>query len=327
MVFLGTIVEAIGTPANSQTTRARMRVDHAYKGVTEPLLIMVDDGMCDGPELRVGEQYLMYTRRNPDGTVQWRGCTRSRHVDDAEEDLRYLKDVGQARPTGRIYGRVFGDSDANDSAPVEGAAVAIRGDGKSFDAVTDSDGQYSLMALPPARYTVEVTHPRFLMRPSSGPLETTAVAGGGCAVVDVAMRKRWPATIAGRLIRADGEPAGAGIDLHLLRVIGQGDEIEYEMAFYDPEMTNAQGEYAFRGIRPGRYKVVVHDCCFATPVAPYPPIYWPAARNQRARRRDPGVGCRDLTALRLPAAGRDANRTGEWCRPIRGWTSCRGRAG
>ena len=36
-----------------------MRIDRAYKGVAEQELVLFDDGMCDGPDLHVGEQYLM----------------------------------------------------------------------------------------------------------------------------------------------------------------------------------------------------------------------------------------------------------------------------
>jgi hypothetical protein len=83
-----------------------MRIDRSYKGVSEPTLILFDDGMCDGPEMRLGEQFLMYTYRNGDGEVPARGCTRSRHVKYAEEDLKYLDGLNEAPPTGSVFGQV-----------------------------------------------------------------------------------------------------------------------------------------------------------------------------------------------------------------------------
>jgi hypothetical protein len=62
MVFLGTVTDALAT-RDGRVVRARIRVDRAYKGVSEQSLVLFDDGMCDGPDLRIGEQYLMYTRR------------------------------------------------------------------------------------------------------------------------------------------------------------------------------------------------------------------------------------------------------------------------
>src|SRR5207247_11391900 len=62
MVFLGTVTEGLATQ-DGRFVRARMRVDHAYKGVSEKTLVLFDDGMCDGPSLQIGQQYLMYTGR------------------------------------------------------------------------------------------------------------------------------------------------------------------------------------------------------------------------------------------------------------------------
>ena len=60
IIFLGTVTEAIQTE-NGWVRLARVRIDKAYKGISEETVVLYDDGMCDGPSLRVGEQYLMYT--------------------------------------------------------------------------------------------------------------------------------------------------------------------------------------------------------------------------------------------------------------------------
>lgn len=73
MVFLGTITDALAT-RDGMVARARMRVDRAYKGVSEGTLVLFDDGMCDGPDLEVGQQYLIYTHRFGDGDVPSRGA-------------------------------------------------------------------------------------------------------------------------------------------------------------------------------------------------------------------------------------------------------------
>lgn len=65
IIFLGTATGAIQTE-NGRVRLALMRIDKAYKGISEETVILYDDGMCDGPSLRVGEQYVMYT--HDDGT-------------------------------------------------------------------------------------------------------------------------------------------------------------------------------------------------------------------------------------------------------------------
>src|ERR1700721_3148244 len=74
--FLGTVTE-MNTQSGSFKT-IRMSVDRAFKGDLKKLIDLFDDGMCDGPVLQIGKQYLMYTSGDPNGPVPARGCTRSR---------------------------------------------------------------------------------------------------------------------------------------------------------------------------------------------------------------------------------------------------------
>lgn len=275
VVFLGTITEALKTEED-RVVRARIRVDRPFKGVTESTLILFDDGMCDGPDLKVGGQYLMYTRLTAQGEVPSRGCTRSRAVEAAQEDLRYLNDLDRASPRARVFGTVSAWPDGpGENPPVDGAVVAIRSSDQTFKTTTDSLGHYSVDGLEPGKYAVTVSHPEFVMPSIESEGASVSVAARGCAVIDVTMRKRWPGTIAGRLIRPDGSSAPAGVDLDLIRL--EGADQAWRQLFSASALTNERGEYAFRDLAPGRYKIALHSCCFPTPEAPYPAIYWPHA--------------------------------------------------
>src|SRR5580704_12094307 len=103
IIFLGTVVEVLET-RNGAPTLVRMRIDKAYKGISEDSVILYDDGMCDGPLLRTDQQYLMYTHDNGGGPLPARGCTRSRNTRDAGEDLAFLDSLGSRAPTGTISG-------------------------------------------------------------------------------------------------------------------------------------------------------------------------------------------------------------------------------
>jgi hypothetical protein len=210
---------------NGRVVRARMRIDHAYKGVSEPELILFDDGMCGGPDLQVGEQYLMYTRRFGEGDVPSRGCTRSRHVKFAEEDFKYLEGFKEAAPTAIVFGRVVTWPDGpGDNLPVPGAVVKLQGPKEALTTAADNDGRYSFDSLKAGKYSVSASQSGFRSCPLYQDLNSAAVEARGCAVIDVTLFKDWPGTIAGRLIRPDNTPAAAGIDLTLIRMVGSGDD-------------------------------------------------------------------------------------------------------
>jgi hypothetical protein len=280
MVFLGTVTEALAIQ-DGRVVRARMRIDRAYKGVSEPALILFDDGMCDGPDLQVGEQYLMYTRRIEEGDVPARGCTRSRLAKFAEEDLKYLESLNEAAPIARVFGQVASWPEGpGGKLPLPGAVVQLQGPEGTLRATADDKGFYSFDGLKAGKYSVSADQSGFRMPSLKSGMFSDSVEARGCAAIDVTLRKDWPGAIAGSLVRPDNTPAAAGIDLMLIRIDGDGESALSTSLFGDEVRTGDRGEYSFRGVAPGRYKVVLHWCCFPTPEAPYPAIYWPAASTQ-----------------------------------------------
>lgn len=277
LVFLGTVTEVLEI-RGTWTARVRMRIDRAYKGVTEESLIVFMDGMCSVLNLQLGEQYVMYAHRFPNGEVAPSGCSSS-HVKHAEEDLRFLDGLANAPPTSRILGRV---TVAHDTQSLSGATVEIRGPEATFTTTTDDEGRYSLDGLKPGDYNIRASRPGFRMPSCEAGGAQAALTARGCAVVDLYLSKDWPGAIEGRLIRPDGTPAKAGIELTLIRLEGRGESQESTLLFGEDARTNDQGEYSFQGVAPGRYKLVMHGCCNPTPEVPYPAIYWPAAATEAA---------------------------------------------
>lgn len=106
------------------------------------------------------------------------------------------------------------------------------------------------------------------------------VEARGCAVVDMIIRRTWRAAIQGRVVRANGEPAPAGLDLALILLQNEeGKERSYSL-FNRPATTNERGEYAFLEVAPGRYRIVMNEYRFPDAKAPYPTIYWPGSRTE-----------------------------------------------
>src|SRR5689334_22783111 len=71
LVFLGSVL----TVSDGRFKTAKMRIDKSFKGALPAEVELFDDGMCDGPHLEVGHQYLMYTDRTRSGSIHARGCT------------------------------------------------------------------------------------------------------------------------------------------------------------------------------------------------------------------------------------------------------------
>ena len=278
MIFLGTVTafrETEGTWV--------MRIDRAYKGVSEKTLVLYDDGMCDGPLLREGEQYLMYTHDNGTGYLPSRGCTRSRNAKYADEDLKFLNGLATAPPTATVYGEVTvgTGSIVSKGEPASGVMVEILGEGGKLTSTTDSEGHYSFAGLKPGSYDVNAIQPGFSKSESESddPVEVEART---CAVLDLVLRKNWYGAIGGRVTRSDGTPAPAGIKLDLIRVEGKGREQKSELLIGDSVRTDDNGEYSFHGVAPGLYRVALNLYEVPTPQDPYPTMYWPGAPTDGA---------------------------------------------
>jgi len=216
MIFLGTVTETI------EAGLFRMRVDKAYKGISEETVILYDSGMCDGPSLYVGEQYLMYTHDDGSGYLPFRGCTRSRNVKYAEEDLAFLNSLPGAAPTGTISGHVTMRTGGvtKTGNPLSGASVEISNNETKATTTTDSSGRYSFAGLQPGSYGVTASKPGFTSNDFEE--DDATVEARGCAVVNLLLNKNWPGTIRGRVIRSDGTPVQPGLSLDLIRVEGKG---------------------------------------------------------------------------------------------------------
>ena len=114
----------------------------------------------------------------------WSGrCTRSRRVEDADEDLAFLKKYKSGKVTTEIFGTVlFRPDDPEDSdearTPLKDVHVTLSLDGKQFQAVTDSAGRYSVTKIPPGEYEIQAELPGYSV---DWVPEEVALVANGCA--------------------------------------------------------------------------------------------------------------------------------------------------
>ncbi len=259
-----------------------MRIDKAYKGVTESSVVLWDSGMCDGPELRLGEQYLMYTHEDGSGYLPSRGCTRSRNVKYAAEDLKFLDGLASAPPTVTIFGQVVvGDGGIGPGKPAARIPVEVSRGGETRTTITDAEGHYKLAGLTPGTYSARGIQAGFGTSESETdvPVEVEART---CAELDVVLRKIEHGSIRGLVRQADGAPAPAGIKVDLIRVDADGPNSKPELMIGFGAHTDEAGEYSFQGVAPGHYKVVLNLYHAPTAAIPYKTLFWPEASTEVA---------------------------------------------
>jgi hypothetical protein len=108
------------------------------------------------------ERYFVESNRSRNALVSFlpvfepTRCGHTAHWDDAGVALRVLHD-GPPISGGRLIGRVYTGSGMLPAVhkPRSGVSVLVKGDAMSSISVTDADGIYDFISLPPGHYTVE----------------------------------------------------------------------------------------------------------------------------------------------------------------------------
>jgi hypothetical protein len=269
LVFLGTVT-AVTEPAGSFKT-ASMNVDKAFKGQLNTTVDLFDNGMCNGPDLQVGKQYLMYTSGFPGGGIPARGCTRSRGIEYAAEDLAFLKQYATGKVATHISGTVrFRPDEPDDSklgdagrTPLSNVQVTLSGDGVRFSAKTNPSGNYSFENIAPGEYSVaaDLVGYRLDWAP-----ESLKLSANGCAEADLLMKV--DRRVEGTVRDSDGLPV-SGV---LVEMASTDSKIERWMQPAIPGISDESGHYAIDGIPPGEYYLGVNILSTPTKEQPYPKL-------------------------------------------------------
>jgi hypothetical protein len=282
LVFLGTVTEVSARPGSFKT--ARMNVDRAFKGSLNKTVELFDDGMCDGPTLEVGKQYLMYTSRVPgSGAVPARGCTRSRAIEYADEDLEFLRQYSAGKVTTHIDGTVRYRPDEPDDSklgeagrtPMKDVRVTLSGPGKTYRAVTNSVGGYSFSDIPPGQYEIDAEMPGFRLNWAPDVI----LAANGCVSADMLMKADR------RVMGTVRDVAGAPVSGTLVEMISTNDRLKrWEQPVLLGE-SDENGRYVIDGIPLGEYYLGVNIVSTPTMDHPYPSTYYPATPDKRLAMR------------------------------------------
>jgi hypothetical protein len=271
---------------------AYVQVEKGYKGVKEGEIVLhqPDDGCA--PMFRAGQRWLFYANYQQ-GSETWvvEGCSRSRGIDFAADDLLYLGRLPQSASQTRISGVVSQYEQSPQSGfslvkNVAGAKVKIAGQDKTYEATTDKNGVYEIYGPVPGRYTIQVEAPPGFRIRFPIPFGPAILPEGEAARVDLTPNSSTGAdfvvssdnTISGRVLDPAGAPiANICVDL-VPSIVTPGHPFKID------DCTKQDGRYELKQVPPGDYVIVLNRGKKPTASEPYQHWFYPGvlARNKAA---------------------------------------------
>jgi hypothetical protein len=309
-VFVGT-VEAMTirqTPLDGLPDRlvdrrvVHVAIERAARGVTGAAVDLwtgMGGGDC-GFDFKVGERYVIYASRHPDGSLSTGICSRTRLLTapEAAEDLAYLSAVpasgSGAHLSGSIKHRETDYASATGKAVEYGGVpdvqVIARGRAGVFSGMTDQLGRYDIGGLPVGSYELEVLPPAgYSTLALGGRFEIKDVRA--CQIADFALHSAG--RVSGTIVDAAGQPA-AGLHVEIAPDNRLDQPVRNWIAAQGSPTTDSLGHFELTDIPPGRFVVGVGLTLTMNQRVTYPRTLYPAI--------DASAGSvADLGTLTLPA--------------------------
>ncbi|HLL15736.1 MAG TPA: carboxypeptidase-like regulatory domain-containing protein [Pyrinomonadaceae bacterium] len=300
-VFVGTVKEVAysatyqrGEPNDRWNYRRRITrfsVETAYKGVEGKLVEVVTEEIMPTPvvlsdgeqgmkmmshtdcdyKFEAGETYFVYANLDAkkDGSLRV-PLNRTRKLKEAAADMEFVNELPRMGATAKIFGRIV-RSERNlrngnhESVPLAGVKVTARGEGRTFEALTDTEGNYHLRDLPPGGYQVTPAYPAHLSSDNGSQL--ARVIARGCAQLDFYTHS--DARIKGRVLDPQGRPLPeVKVDL----IQADGPEISLKGMY---GFTDKDGNYELKAVPPGRFLLGLNLSSAPDERLPYPRTYYP----------------------------------------------------
>jgi hypothetical protein len=284
-VFTGT-VESIAAPATAlpfPQRQIRLTVAEPFRGIDPgPRDIVIETGLGGGDcgyNFERGRQYIIYASKRPGGALSTGICSPTRPVEDAEEDLKYLRGLPKAPPTAEIRVTAYdpqGNWSFRPNGPPEapglaGVTVTIDGPGVHQSATTGASGRHVFSGLPAGEYKVSGSLENYVV---GNPLRPVRAHAKGCAEVPLPMQ--LDRTVTGRVLDPNGMPV-AGITVEAVPATPRN---ENDLPFAaDTATSDANGRYELRHLAGGDYFLGVSLTRPPTREQPYTRWFYPGTED------------------------------------------------
>lgn len=274
-----------GTKITYDVGEIHFKVEESFlgvKGQTATIFSGTGGGDCGYWFVR-GERYLIYAYGDSVDKLYTNICTRTRPLADAEEDLAFLRSLPRKGTGARIFGNVSGaqkdsSSDAWRTAkPLAGITVKIEGKRRTYDAVTDEEGNYELTGLESGKYKVRAVLADYYYEDEYSTREVE-VNDRGCVREDFVAHN--DSRIAGRVVDEEGR----GVAEFNVELIPANSPDTMRLTGLDETWTDEAGRYEIERVAPGRYLLGINITSSPTLKSPYPRTFYPGVteRSQAA---------------------------------------------
>src|SRR6266481_3252850 len=288
-VFIGKVIgakeqrqerQADGSTTTYDVGEIYFKVEETFLGVkgTRAVIHSGTGGGDCGYWFRRGQRYLVYAYGESLETLGTNICTRTGLLANAQEDLEFLRNLPRKGTGARIHGSVAAalkdpkSSDWRTPKPLEGVMVKIEGQQRTFDAVTDSKGEYELTGLSAGRYKVHAVVPDYY-RQDQNWIRDVKLNDRGCAHEDFFAQN--DSGITGHVFRPDGT-ALAKANVELMPV----ERESIQRLSGDETWADEKGEYELGEIPPGRYLLGINLSSSPSNEQPYPRTFYPGVTDR-----------------------------------------------
>jgi hypothetical protein len=262
---------------------AYIQIEKSFKGGKEGEIVLHQPDDDCAPRFRAGQRWLLYASYL-DKSETWvvRGCSRSRGIDYAGDDLLYLGALPQSAAQTRISGVISQYEQSPESGfslvkTIAGMKVKIVGADKTYEVTTDKNGVYEIYGLAPGRYTLQAEPPsglRIRFPVPFGPTdlpesESVALVLRPNASTGSDFVVSSDSTISGKVLDPAGEPI-PNICVDLVPASGPPNR-----PFRIDDCTKQDGRYQLKQVPPGDYLIRVNRPKQPSASEPYPTSFYP----------------------------------------------------
>jgi hypothetical protein len=289
-VFIGRVIGAKeqrqeraqdGSTTTYDVGEIYFKVEESFLGVKGARVVIhsgTGGGDCGYWFLR-GQRYLVYAYGESQDSLGTNICTRTRLLADAGEDLEFLRNLPRQGTGSRIYGTVAAalkdpkSTDWRTPKALVGVTVKIEGTQRTYDAVSDTKGDYEITGIPAGRYKIHAVVPDYY-RQDEYWMREIELNDRGCARENFFAQN--DSGITGHVLKADGTGM-AKANVELIPVDG---EVVRRLSG-DETWADEKGSYDLREIAPGRYLLGLNLSSSPDKDAPYPRVYYPGVTDRK----------------------------------------------
>ena len=116
VAFIGTVTNVVdadekyGQPIKGKARKITIKVGEIFKGSVPTEIITSDDGYrCDNFPFKLGNTYLIYAGgvvENTENIVKVGLCSGTKTIENAQEDLKFLRPLKEGKTFSILYGKV-----------------------------------------------------------------------------------------------------------------------------------------------------------------------------------------------------------------------------